>query len=251
MKKITLLVTTIFLIGACTQTKNNEQSNSQSMVEYTWMKAGPNFSADNLANAVNTWNQMLDDMKCSLNGANILTPEVANDGYDFIWVHLWTSQSARDECWNTWSGSSYQADWDKAIEGIMQYDLNNVYLFDITTGRVPKKSNDTGSFVNSFFFCNFNEGYSMIDLDSYRSDLAKIENFSDYHWYVLLEPTFEPADPKPDFVWLDLWGSDEDKASDTAIWEATDLPVKAQAMVSCNQNQNLEGISFKGTQIRS
>ena len=128
MKKITLLVTTIFLIGACTQTENNEQSNSQSMVEYTWMKAGPNFSAENLANAINTWNKMLDDMQCSLNGANILTPEVANDGYDFIWVHLWTSQSARDECWNTWSGSTYQSDWDKAIEGVMQYDLSLIHI---------------------------------------------------------------------------------------------------------------------------
>tara|TARA_B100001564_G_scaffold175902_1_gene148018 strand:+ start:134 stop:889 length:756 start_codon:yes stop_codon:yes gene_type:complete len=251
MKKITLIITTVFLIGACSQNNQEAQVEPQPMVEYTWMKAGSNFSANNLANLINTWNKMLDDMGCMLNGANILTPEAANQGYDFIWVHLWTSQSARDECWNAWSGSSYQEEWDKAIDGVMQYDLNNVYLFKPTTGRTPKKVNDTGSFVNSFFFCNFNDGYSMVDLESYRAELANINSFSDYHWYVLLEPTFEPAEPVPDFVWLDLWGSDEDKASDQAIWQTTDLPSKAQAMVSCNQNNNLEGINFKGTVIRS
>ena len=251
MKKSFLLLTSLFLIGACSQSEQEASSQPESMVEYTWMKAGPNFSAQNLAGLITMWNSMLDEMNCSLNGANILTPEVANEGYDFIWVHLWTSQSARDECWNAWEGSSYQSDWDTAIDGVMQYDLDNVYLFKPTTGRIPKKQNDTGSFVNSFFFCNFNEGFTMSDLDSYQSELANIESFSDYHWYVLLEPMFVPDDPKPDFVWLDLWGSDADKASDTEIWESTDLPAKAQAMVSCNQNQNLEGISFKGTVIRS
>ena len=130
MKKLTILFTTILLISACSQNTDEEASiNQQPLVEYTWMKAGPNFTAENLANLIDMWNGMLDDMGCSLNGANILTPEVANEGYDFIWVHLWTSQTARDNCWNDWTGSSYQSDWDEAINGIMSYDLENVYLF--------------------------------------------------------------------------------------------------------------------------
>ncbi|GIS25293.1 MAG: hypothetical protein CM15mP126_5360 [Gammaproteobacteria bacterium] len=36
--------------------------------------------------------------------------------------------------------------------------------------------------------------------------------FSDYWWYLTLEPMFE-ADPKPVFVWLDIWGSAEDRDS--------------------------------------
>ena len=45
------------------------------MVEYVWMTAGPDFNAENLAFAINTWNQMIDDMGCSLN-ANILTQKL-------------------------------------------------------------------------------------------------------------------------------------------------------------------------------
>ena len=116
MKKLTILFTTILLISACSQNTDEEASiNQQPLVEYTWMKAGPNFTAENLANLIDMWNGMLDDMGCSLNGANILTPEVANEGYDFIWVHLWTSQTARDNCWNDWTGSSYQSDWDLSL----------------------------------------------------------------------------------------------------------------------------------------
>ena len=43
---------------------------------------------------------------------------------------------------------------------------------------------------------------------------------------------------KSDFVWLDLWGSDADKASDNSIWEATDLPLKADEMVACDEFSN-------------
>ena len=162
----------------------------QPLVEYTWMKAGPNFTAENLANLINIWNRMLDDMECSLNGANILTPEVANEGYDFIWVHLWTSQTARDSCWNEWTGSIYQSDWDEAINGIMSYDLENVYLFKPKAGSTPRKENTSGSFVNTFYFCNFNEGYSESDLMTYQKDLLSSQQFSDYWWHTLLEPMF-------------------------------------------------------------
>ena len=30
-----------------------------------------------------------------------------------------------------------------------------------------------------------------------------------YWWYATLEPTFEPADPAPDFVWLNIWANSE------------------------------------------
>ena len=65
-----------------------------------------------------------------------------------------------------------------------------------------------------------------------------VYNFSKNHWYVLLEPTFDPGENGSDFVWLDLWGSDEDKASDMNIWQATNLPEKADEMVTCNEFSN-------------
>ena len=103
MKKITLLITTIFLINACSQNEQEVDATSESFVEYVWHKSGPDFSAENLAMLINTWNGMIDGMQCKgMTGANILTPEVESDGYDFIWVLLWNSKSSRDECWDDW-----------------------------------------------------------------------------------------------------------------------------------------------------
>jgi PBP1b-binding outer membrane lipoprotein LpoB len=40
MKKITLLITTIFLINACSQNEQEVDATSESFVEYVWHKSG-------------------------------------------------------------------------------------------------------------------------------------------------------------------------------------------------------------------
>lgn len=254
MKNITLLFTIILLIGACSQNEDpvdavvEVEPESESLVEYVWHTAGPNFNAENLAMLINDWNSMIDDMNCSgMTGANILSPKVAAEGYDFIWVMLWNSQKGRDECWDDWT-ENQQLNWDYLIDGIMQYDLDNVYLFKPTVGKSPNMENTSGSFVNTFYFCTYNDGYSEDDLIAYQKDLNAIEGFSDYWWYVTLEPMFEPDEPKPDFVWLDLWGSDEDKASDQAMFSNTDLPAQVDEKFSCMPT--IAGTSFNGNAIR-
>ena len=132
MKKYTLLLTSIFLISACSQSDNQNQAESSdappSLVEYVWHKAGSEFSAENLAMLIRSWNGMIDEAMCNgMMGANILTPEVANEGYDFIWVLLWDSQSSRDACWDDWT-TNLQSNWDTMIDGIMQSDLDNDHI---------------------------------------------------------------------------------------------------------------------------
>ena len=80
------------------------------------------------------------------------------------------------------------------------------FIFSSTLRQKAQIWRILGSFVNTFYFCTYNDGYSEDDLVAYQEDLNAIEGFSDYWWYVTLEPMFEPDDPKPDFVWLDLWG---------------------------------------------
>ena len=85
MKKFTLLLTSIFLISSCSQSDNQNQAETSdappSLVEYVWHKAGSEFSAENLAMLIRSWNGMIDDAMCNgMMGANILTPEVANEG---------------------------------------------------------------------------------------------------------------------------------------------------------------------------
>lgn len=248
MKKITFLFTTALLIGACSQNEQSVESGPESLVEYVWHTAGPEFNAENLALLISNWNKMIDDMNCSsMTGANILSPKVKDDRYDFIWVMLWDSQDGRDECWDDWT-ENQQSNWDYLIDGVMKYDLDNVYLFKATIGKNSKEENTTGSFVNTFYFCTYNEGYSNEDLMTYQKELNAIEGFSDYWWYVTLDPMFEPEDPKPDFVWLDLWGSDEDKASDQANFSETSLPAQVEEKFSCLPD--IGGTSFDGQAIR-
>jgi hypothetical protein len=59
---------------------------------------------------------------------------------------------------------------------------------------------------------------------------------------------FEPEMPA-DFVWLDMWSSDETKASDLEIWNSTDLPKRAADMVTCGTD-GITGIDFDGVSVR-
>ena len=240
MKNLLITVLSIVFVVSCSQSSNQQTDSSSpaaSYVEYVWHSAGPNFNAENLAMIITKWNAIIDNSPCEMDGANILTPTEKRENYDFIWVLLWPSIEARDACWNDWTLNN-ASDWDKTIDGIMSYDPANAYMFKTVPGRSPKEQNTSGSFVNTFYFCNFNEGSDMQTLQEYREDLAKVNNFSKNHWYVLLEPTFDPGENGSDFVWLDLWGSDEDKASDMNIWQATNLPEKADEMVTCNEFSN-------------
>ncbi len=54
-------------------------------------------------------------------------------------------------------------------------------------GRFPKSWSDSDTFSHTYYFCNFKEGSDKNTLHDYRADLNSIENFSDNHWYTLLE----------------------------------------------------------------
>jgi len=241
MKNYSLLLLTSLIIISCSDTDQKESLGSESTasnyVEYVWHSAEENFNAENLATLISKWNTIIDGYPCDIDGANILTPTEKRENHDFVWVLKWPSIDARNSCWDIWT-NAYAADWDKTIDGIMSYDPNNAFMFSVKVGRTPKEENTSGSFVNTFYFCKFNEGSNTDTLNAYREDLAKINNFSSNHWYVLLDPTFDPGPSAPDFVWLDLWGSDEDKNTDMKIWEATDLPARAESMVDCEEFSN-------------
>ena len=244
MKKITFIFLTSIIAVSCSNSTNDTMNNSinsdspaSNYVEYVWHSAEENFNAENLAMLIEKWNQIIDSYSCDMDGANILTPTEKRDNYDFIWVLKWPSVDARNSCWDTWS-KDYAESWDQIINGIMSYDPNNAFMFEVEPGRSPKKENTSGSFVNTFYFCKFNDGNDMSSLNAYRNDLAKVSTFSDNHWYVLLNPTFETDPGGPDFVWLDLWGSNQDKNSDMEIWQSTDLPDKAESMVACDEFSN-------------
>ena len=223
-----------------------EKYTNNMLIEYFWHTKGLNYTEESFASLVEIWNGMIDGMSCEMNGANIITPREQNDDFDFLWMIAWPSQEARDACLDEWVNGN-EPKWREAIDGIIDVDLNNAFLFSTEVGRFPKAWNESNTFTHSYFFCTFNEGSNSETLHNYRADLNAITTLSDNHWYLLLDPMFDP-DPRPDFVWLDVWPDQAARESDLAIWNSTDLPGRAAEMVTCGDG--LEGVIFDGKNIR-
>ena len=210
MKKITLLALTSIFIISCSQSDMQGQQ-EKPIVEYVWHNAGPDFSAENLAKLINEWNVVITESVMDMLGANILTPSQSNDGFDFIWVMRWPSMSARNAGWDWWNSSGAQDNWAESINGIMSFSIENVFPFEVADVAQPRVENNSGSFLNRFHFCNFNDGSDSTSLKEFKNAVDSTI-WSDTYWNVLLNPMFD-ADPKSDFVWLDLWADQSDKDS--------------------------------------
>ena len=252
MKKLSLSLITLILISACSSSDDEvlsvarEGSPPNQVVEYVWHYKDTNFSEENLNMLIDKWNSMIDSRDYEMNGANILFPR-GESAADFIWVMLWPSMEARDAAWDDWM-NNLDEDWQNLINGIMKVDFDNVYAFKPTVQRTASVPNQSSYFENEFNFCNFNEGANADTLHNYRADLNAITDFSDNHWYTLLEPKFVPEESF-DVIWLDIWASEEDKASDTAKWKATEFPQRAADMLTCGDN-GITGIDFSGIKVR-
>ena len=60
MKKITLSILTTLFVISCSQS-SEEKAPEQSVVEYVWHSAGPDFTSQNLAKLIYEWNQIITD----------------------------------------------------------------------------------------------------------------------------------------------------------------------------------------------
>jgi ketosteroid isomerase-like protein len=223
-------------------------NSSPSLLEYIWHKKGPDYSEENFNMLVEKWNSYVDQTSCNIRRSHVLTPKVKNKNFDFVWMLVWPSDTARDECIEEWF-SDHEDNWQQDIAGIMSNDFENAsFLFSQEIGQIPKSWSDAETFTHTYYFCNFNEGANADTLHNYRADLNAITDFSDNHWYTLLEPKFVPEESF-DVIWLDIWASEEDKASDTAKWKATEFPQRAADMLTCGDN-GITGIDFSGIKVR-
>ena len=241
MKKISLLLITSIFVISCSQS-NVQESQETPIVEYVWHSAGPDFNAENLAKIINEWNAIITDSGMNMLGANILSPAESNEGFDFIWVMRWPSMSARNAGWEWWESSGAQSNWEKTIDGIMSYSIENVYPFEVVDAAQPRVENESGSFLNRFHFCNFNDGVDQVALKEFKSAVDGTV-WSDTYWNVLLSPTFNP-DPRPDFVWLDLWLDQDDKDAALGKFMESDYAAMYEESFTCNTSD------FSGTVIR-
>ena len=219
-------------------------------VEYVWHKEGENFSQEALLEKVVFWNQLIDAGEYEINRANILFPREATENYDFIWVMVWPSVAARNAGWAYWAAND-EAAWLQEVEGVFSFDPANAYLFASATQRQPTVPAATNVFENQFNFCTFNDGQGAAELAAYQA--AHVDFIQEYeasrgpsgYWYTMLDPTFEPPAPRPDFVWLDLWSSAEEKADGVEYYSTSELAAAADATATCDR------VGFAGLNIRS
>ena len=241
---------TVDVMPEITPADAGAEESDTAFVEYVWMQEGPNFSREALMEKVAFWNGLIDAGEYDMTTVNLLFPREASDNYDFIWVIVWPSAEARDAGWAYWTEND-EPSWLKEIEGVFSFDAADAYMFAATTQMQPSVANTTDVFENQFNFCTYAEGKGPSDLSDFQ--LAHAEFLQAYeaeagpsgYWYTLLEPTFEPNDPAPDFVWLDLWSTATEKAQGMAYFADSDLSTALDALGSCNR------FGFSGLNIRS
>lgn len=218
-------------------------------VEYFWHSEESNYSDEALASLIVLWNDLIDGIQCPINGASILRPREEASEYDLVWMVSWPSQEVRAMCFERWRAEA-QDQWMEALEGVLAAtdSGDGGFLFKTEIGKLPKAWSEADEFVHSYFFCNLNQGMTQNDLHNYRAEVNQITEFSDHAWYMLLEPMFE-MEPPYDFIWTDMWPTEEERERDLNFWNSTELPEMAMKMATCGDD-GISGLTFDGFVIR-
>ena len=215
------------------------------IVDYVWNDVGPDVTEEQFADIVARWNARIDAGGYDMMGANVLRPQFETDDYDVIWVLLWPSMEARESAWAHWNANQVE-EWTAELDGALSYNAENVYTFSPGAGRDSDVSTtpEGGTFIPSFDFCNFNEGYDQASLDGFRADYdasLDAEPSSGYGYWIM-EPQFDLEDA--DFVWLDLFTDEAAAQSGADSWNGSALQAEWNAMVEC------QNFTFAATAIR-
>ena len=215
------------------------------VVDYVWNSTAEGMTDEQFADIVTRWNARIDAGGYDMTGSNVLRPQFETDDYDFIWVLLWPSMEARDLAWADWNANQLE-EWTAELNGALSYNAENVYTFSPGAGRdsAVSRTPEGGTFIPSFDFCNFNEGYDQASLDGFRADYdasLDAEPSSDYGYYIM-EPQFDLQDA--DFVWLDLFTNEAAAQSGADSWNGSALQAQWNEMVNC------QNFTFAATAIR-
>lgn len=215
------------------------------IVDYIWNTASADLTEDQLTDIVARWNARIDAGGYPMLGANILRPQFETADFDLIWVVLWPSSEARDAAWADWNANEVES-WRAEVGDALSYQDGNIFTFKPAGGRDSDVSEtpEGGTFLPSFSFCNFNEGFDLASFDAFRAkyDAWLDEGAPSNYGYYIMEPQFEQNDA--DVVWLDLYSSEAAAQSGIDSWAGSELEADWETMVTC------ENYSFVATAIR-
>ena len=229
------------------------ETNEASMpgvVEYVWTKKGPDFTEEKLDELLVKWNGLIDEAGYPMRGAQIITPQTADERYDLMWVLMWSSMEDRNASWTDWA-SNYDDKWNGMTAGITSYSPENVFPFKPMLrwyGSAEKDpSNDTGTSQIEYSFCSYNEGFGEQDLADFETlfieflEAYQKENGPNNYAYLLNEPYADAMPPSypidsVGYMWVSMWPNVEEKLSGYAAYMDTDLPELADTFSTCKRD---------------
>ena len=241
--KILFVLMGVLLLSACnTSDQPNDLTATQSpVVEYVWQTKGPDYSDEALESLIDSWNQKVTEGGYDMIGANILIPNYQPETHDFVWVLRWPSIEARNYAWDHFQ-KNYDEEWNQERKNVFSDNDEDVYAFAPSLGRTMKTGNGK-TYEAEFVSCNFNEGFGEDDLMNFRKDFGdyldadEMENGEGTFWYVMLDPLFEPTAnvQGSDYLWLNIWGNQQDKEEGYARYSETNLQAQADAFSTCQR----------------
>ena len=267
MRNKILVFAVLFGLAACSPSGNDSteneveanqgnavaETNEASMpevVEYVWTKKGPDFTEEKLDELLVKWNGLIDEAGYPMRGAQIITPQTADERYDLMWVLMWSSMEDRNASWTDWA-SNYDDKWNGMSAGITSYSPENVFPFKPMLrwyGSAEKDpSNDSGTSEIEYSFCSYNEGFGEQDLADFETLFVEFleayqkENGPNNYAYLLNEPYADAMPPSypidsVGYMWVSMWPNAEEKLSGYAAYMDTDLPELADTFSTCKRD---------------
>ena len=267
MRNKLLVFAVLFGLAACSPSGNDSteneveanqgnavaETNEASMpgvVEYVWTKKGPDFTEEKLDELLVKWNGLIDEAGYPMRGAQIITPQTADERYDLMWVLMWSSMEDRNASWTDWA-SNYDDKWNGMTAGITSYSPENVFPFKPMLrwyGSAEKDpSNDSGTSQIEYSFCSYNEGFGEQDLADFETlfieflEAYQKENGPNNYAYLLNEPYADAMPPSypidsVGYMWVSMWPNAEEKLAGYAAYMDTDLPELADTFSTCKRD---------------
>jgi hypothetical protein len=209
------------------------------IVEFVWHQKADGFTDEALWSHADYWSNVAGEADWGLMVATVMTPRVANDNFDFLWVMAWPSQEARDNAWSDW-GANHEPAWLELTKNTFTYSAEHAYGFAPAPGRPASARNTSGSSVVEFIFCEYKEGKGEADRKAFEAmHAAFMESFeaevgATSYWWTVMTPLFElPDQNTPDYMWTNFWATDAEREAGYAAYGESAHAAQAMENADC------------------
>ena len=203
--------------------------------EYLWCSNGGSYSAEAAAARNAMWVEEVNALGMTDLGAAEITPSGwSSENFDRITILFWENKEARDAGWKTYLASSVEEKLNEAYPDVEVCGGDawaNVYP---TYSYQIRQADLSDPFTVGYQFCNFNEGKGPDDVRAFIAgpwadflERYDSENANSSYGLSINVPDFddeavevhEGVPDTFDYIWVDLWGDQDERANGLAAVE--------------------------------